>query len=90
MQRDTIYALSSAPGRAGIAVLRVSGPRAGVALESLTEAGIPEPRRATLRRLVEAGEEIDQALVLWFPAGRVVPAAAPEQPRQRSPQFTSG
>jgi len=69
MQRDTIYALSSAPGRAGIAVLRVSGPRAGVALESLTEAGIPEPRRATLRRLVEAGEEIDQALVLWFPAG---------------------
>jgi len=67
--RDTIFALSSATGRAGIAVLRASGPRAGVALKSLTGAAIPEARRATLRRLVATGEEIDQALVVWFPAG---------------------
>jgi tRNA modification GTPase len=67
--RDTIFALSSAPGRAGIAVLRVSGPGAGLAMQHLTQRSIPEPRRATLRRLVEGGDEIDQALVLWFPAG---------------------
>ncbi|MGD0142006.1 MAG: tRNA uridine-5-carboxymethylaminomethyl(34) synthesis GTPase MnmE [Rhizomicrobium sp.] len=67
--RDTIFALSSAPGRAGIAVLRVSGPEAGGALQSLTQADIPDARHATLRRLVESGAEIDRALVLWFPAG---------------------
>ncbi len=49
-------------------MLRVSGPNAGAALEILTEADLPASRRATLRRLVEAGDEIDQALVLWFPA----------------------
>jgi tRNA modification GTPase len=69
MSGSTIFALSSAPGRAGIAVLRVSGPLAGAALTSLTQQAVPWPRRATLRRLVEAGEEIDQALVVWFPAG---------------------
>jgi tRNA modification GTPase len=50
-------------------VLRVSGPKAGIALQELAQGGIPEARRAMLRRLIEAGEEIDQALVLWFPAG---------------------
>lgn len=69
ISRDTIFALSSAPGRAGIAVVRVSGPKAGSAVETLTQAGIPVARRATLCRLSEAGEEIDQALILWFPAG---------------------
>lgn len=69
MTADTIFALSSAPGRAGIAVLRVSGPGAGAATESLAGSPLPEPRRATLRRLTGGGVEIDRALVLWFPAG---------------------
>ncbi len=50
-------------------MLRVSGPNAGKALQDLTQGGIPAARRATLRRLLESGDEIDQALVLWFPAG---------------------
>jgi tRNA modification GTPase len=62
----TIYALSSAPGRAGVAVVRVSGPKAGAALAAL--AGEPPPRRAVLRRLSWRGEAIDEAIVLWFPA----------------------
>ena len=33
---DTIFALSSAPGRAGVAVIRISGPRAAGALEGGT------------------------------------------------------
>ena len=69
LSRDTIFALSSASGRAGIAVLRVSGPGAGAAVRSLTQREIPEPRQAVLRRLRHADEEIDQGLVLWFPAG---------------------
>jgi tRNA modification GTPase len=64
---DTIYALSSAPGRGGVAVVRVSGPQAGAA--ALVLAGpLPAPRQAALRRLVHAGVEIDRALLLWFPA----------------------
>ncbi|MGX5736982.1 tRNA uridine-5-carboxymethylaminomethyl(34) synthesis GTPase MnmE [Bosea thiooxidans] len=64
----TIVALSSAPGRAGVAVMRVSGPRARFALE--TFAGeLPKPRQAVLRRLRDHdGTAIDTALVLLFPA----------------------
>ncbi|HJW42434.1 MAG TPA: tRNA uridine-5-carboxymethylaminomethyl(34) synthesis GTPase MnmE [Rhizomicrobium sp.] len=63
----TIYALSSAPGRAGVAVVRVSGPASAAVLRDLCGA-LPEPRVATLRSLSAAdGAIIDQALVLWFP-----------------------
>ncbi|MGH6869960.1 MAG: tRNA uridine-5-carboxymethylaminomethyl(34) synthesis GTPase MnmE [Rhizomicrobium sp.] len=66
---DTIYALSSAPGRAGVAVVRVSGPQAGTALASLSGKPLPEARRASLARLQDAGGgALDDALVLWFPA----------------------
>jgi tRNA modification GTPase len=66
--RDTIYAVSTAPGRAAIAVVRVSGPRASEALRALGGAPLPAPRRAALRTLKNrTGEVIDQALVLWFP-----------------------
>ena len=65
---DTIFALSSAPGRAGVAVIRVSGPAARDVLERLC-GDVPEPRQAALRRLSD-GEPIDQALVLWFPGPR--------------------
>jgi tRNA modification GTPase len=63
----TIYALASAPGRAGVAVVRVSGPRSGDALAALA-GPLPPPRAATLRSLRRGGEEIDRALILWFPA----------------------
>jgi len=63
----TIVALSSAAGRAGVAVVRVSGPRVRFVLETMTRA-VPEPRRAVLRQLRDAcGEAIDSALVLYFP-----------------------
>jgi tRNA modification GTPase len=66
---DTIFALSSARGRAGVSVVRVSGPRAAAALHALTGLPAPQPRKATLRTLRDtAGDTIDRALVLWFPA----------------------
>jgi tRNA modification GTPase len=68
MANDTIFALSSAPGRAGIAVVRISGPQAGATIEGLTGRALPEPRRASLRTLsAPSGDRIDEALVLWFP-----------------------
>jgi len=65
---DTIFALSSAPGRAGVAVLRLSGPGAGPALVALAGA-CPPARHAHLTRLVDpnTGVAIDRGLVLWFP-----------------------
>jgi tRNA modification GTPase len=66
--RDTIYAVSTAYGRAAIAVVRVSGPNASRALCSLAGEPLPAPRTAALRRIKNAGgDAVDQALVLWFP-----------------------
>jgi len=71
MSDETIFALASAPGRAGIAVVRLSGPQAGAALQQLGSA-VPEPRMATRARLIDpkTGELLDDGLVLWFPAPR--------------------
>lgn len=67
--RDTIYAVSTAPGRAAIAVVRVSGPQASAALLRVCGGVLPEPRKAALRLVRDsAGDVVDQALVLWFPA----------------------
>ena len=68
-RRRTIFALSSAKGRAGVCVFRISGPAAGRALELLTGRPLPEPRQATLHdvRLAD-GSPIDRGLTLWFPA----------------------
>ena len=65
---DTVFALATASGRGAVAVVRLSGPQAGMALAALA-GGKPKARHATVRRLRDgAGETLDQALVLWFPA----------------------
>ena len=65
---DTIYALASGRGRAGIAVVRISGPGAVASLEGLTEKVVPDPRVATLRNLYRISNKsvIDQSLVILF------------------------
>ena len=67
---DTIFALATAPGRAGVAVVRVSGPRAGDAICQLTRADHPAERKAVLRSVYDllTGDRIDVALLLWFAA----------------------
>lgn len=64
---DTIYALSSGRPPAALAVVRVSGADAGLALAQLA-GGLPPERRASLRTLRDMnGAPLDRALVLWFP-----------------------
>jgi len=63
----TIFALASAPGRAGVGVVRLSGPLAGPALRALA-GPLPVPRQASLRRLTHQERGIDDALILWFAA----------------------
>ena len=66
--QTTIFALSSGHGRAGVAVIRLSGPAAGSVLDRMA-APRPKPRYAAFRRLrhPHTAEVLDHALVLWFP-----------------------
>ena len=64
--RDTIYALSSGAPPAGVAIIRISGPRAAYALVALARR-LPEPRVATFRQLRVDGELLDNTVILWFP-----------------------
>jgi tRNA modification GTPase len=65
----TIYALSSGRPPVAVAVVRISGPRAGDALKALT-GKIPQPRQAAFARIRDpkTNEIIDEALTLFFPA----------------------
>ncbi len=65
---DTIVAAATPPGRGGIGIVRVSGPKAPeVAAVMLGE--LPQPRRATFAHFLdEAQQPIDAGLALFFPA----------------------
>lgn len=64
---DTIFAQASARGRAGVAVIRISGPDAFATLETLIGPRPPD-RMASLRNIRGPdGEVVDQSLILCFP-----------------------
>ena len=65
---DTIFALATAPGRAGVAIVRVSGPDIE-ALCNVLGLGTVPPRKPVLRSLAIDGEVIDNALILRFERG---------------------
>ncbi len=66
---DTIVAISTAPGRGGIGIVRLSGPQSLGILCSLTSVDDAKPRIARLTRLIDSdGERIDEAVVTWFQA----------------------
>ena len=65
---DTIFALASAPGKAGIAIIRISGSAAISVVETITQSELngPTPK---LRVIYDVGGNfIDQALILTFQA----------------------
>lgn len=70
MSACTIYALSSAYGKCGVSVIRVSGPKTRSALKMLLGAKYDlKERHAYLKPLHHpvSKEMIDKGLVLWFP-----------------------
>ena len=79
-QSSTIYALSTAAGRAAIAIVRISGPACIQIYKALCPAHpLPKPRYASLRTLYDptlppaANTVLDSgALVLYFPAPKTV------------------
>lgn len=76
---DTIYALSTAQGKAGIAVIRISGPACLDVYQKLCpQKPLPKPRYAAVRSLRDPGQldnapVLDsEAVVLYFPATKTV------------------
>ncbi|MFL2770754.1 MAG: tRNA uridine-5-carboxymethylaminomethyl(34) synthesis GTPase MnmE [Rhodospirillaceae bacterium] len=67
-ERSTIFAPATASGRAGVAVIRISGPAAAQVLSSMGDAQL-SPRKMTRTTLHEphTNEPLDDALVVWFP-----------------------
>lgn len=64
---DTIFALSSGPLPAGVALIRLSGPSVQSVLHAMA-GGLPEPRHAAFRKLrARDGRILDHCLILFFP-----------------------
>jgi tRNA modification GTPase len=62
----TIFALASGQLPSAIAIMRISGPKAGAVLTALTGA-LPPPRSARRVRILDQNQElIDDGLALWF------------------------
>ena len=63
---DTIFAQATAVGRAGVCVIRISGPQAHF-IGNLMAGPLPDPRASALRMIKgRDGSFIDQSLVLSF------------------------
>lgn len=68
MKRDTIAALATGAGRAGVAIVRVSGPHARDVLKSLCPMRFPRAREATRTRFIDQRDHtiIDEGVALFF------------------------
>jgi tRNA modification GTPase len=68
LNRDTIVAAATPPGRGGVGIVRISGPAVTRVAVALLGA-LPPPRHATLAGFRDAaGETLDNGLALYFPA----------------------
>lgn len=67
----TIYALASARGRAGVAVIRISGPQSDAALTALGVTALPPFRTTSVQRLIDPVDQsvLDDALIIRFAEG---------------------
>lgn len=67
---DTIAAIATAPGRAGVGIVRVSGPGAARVADGII-GGLPEERQASLRTFRDReGGALDIGVALWFAGPR--------------------
>lgn len=67
LNTDTIAAIATAPGRGGVGILRVSGPKARQVAETLVKQPL-QPRHAHYCAFhSSAGEVLDQGIALFFP-----------------------
>lgn len=102
IQPPTIFALGTPPGKAGVAVLRISGPAVPEVYRQMVfrkgpaqaqhpvqlDGGLPPPRKMVLREIrvpstakEDAGEVIDEGLVVFFPGELMILACSYLGPR---------
>ena len=67
-QGDTIYALASGLGVAGVAVIRISGPQSLQVLKTLTHIKKPQANKVYFSQVVSGTNVLDKALILFFKA----------------------
>jgi tRNA modification GTPase len=65
-KKPTIFSLSSAPGKAGVSVFRISGPKALKTAENLTKQTNFEPRRVRLKKIYNKNNELIDSCLLFF------------------------
>lgn len=66
--QTTIAAIATPPGRGGVGVIRLSGPKAYEIAQNLTQKNLPEARMAGFRKFYDAdGSIMDEGIVLCFP-----------------------
>ncbi|QBK71365.1 tRNA uridine-5-carboxymethylaminomethyl(34) synthesis GTPase MnmE [Acinetobacter johnsonii] len=66
--RTTIAAIATPPGRGGVGVIRLSGPKSYEIAQALTQKDLPKARFAGFRQFYDAsGEVMDEGLALCFP-----------------------
>lgn len=66
--RTTIAAIATPPGRGGVGVIRLSGPRSYEIAHALTQKDLPKARFAGFRQFYDAsGEVMDEGLAICFP-----------------------
>lgn len=68
IMNDTIFAPASGGGRAGVTIIRISGPMTDMTLKALLKGALPKLRMTSLRKLInpDTGAALDEALVLRF------------------------
>src|ERR1700755_2647323 len=65
---DTIVAAATPPGRGGVGIVRISGPKTPE-IAAVILGDLPQPRRASFARFLDhAGQPIDAGMALFFPA----------------------
>jgi tRNA modification GTPase len=65
---DTIFALATAQGKAGVSIIRISGPNAENAVNVISDKAVPIGRPCIRRLISKSGVHIDEAMVLRFEA----------------------
>ncbi|MHA3053447.1 tRNA uridine-5-carboxymethylaminomethyl(34) synthesis GTPase MnmE [Acinetobacter sp. ANC 4640] len=66
--QTTIAAIATPPGRGGVGVIRLSGPKAYAIAQAISQKALPQARMAGFRQFYDAqGEVMDEGLVLCFP-----------------------
>ncbi|ORT51402.1 tRNA modification GTPase TrmE [Vibrio sp. qd031] len=67
MTTETIIAQATAPGRGGVGIIRVSGPKADQVAKYVLGKSITPRRAEYLPFLASDGSQIDQGIALYFP-----------------------